>query len=143
LTGDAHPMHMHLVKFQVLNRQAFNSTLFWRDYKAWVDDGRVGSQPDVNAPKYIHNNPLIKPGPEEAGWKDTVKAYPGQITRVIAMFDVPPGTVLPADYVYHCHILEHEENEMMRPFQVVSKPTAKPAAPTNGQIAPTFEPPKK
>jgi spore coat protein A len=52
------------------------------------------------------------------GWKDTVRSMPGEITRIIAKFDVPPLTALPAEYVYHCHILEHEENEMMRPFMV-------------------------
>jgi spore coat protein A len=60
----------------------------------------------------------IPPLPEEWGWKDTVKSYPGQVTRVVAKFDLPPGVVPPAEYVYHCHILEHEENEMMRPFVV-------------------------
>jgi spore coat protein A, manganese oxidase len=64
--------------------------------------------------------PAIPTPPEELGFKDTAKAHPGQVLRVIATFDVPPGTALPADYVYHCHILEHEENEMMRPFRVVT-----------------------
>jgi len=63
--------------------------------------------------------PPVPPPPEEKGWKDTAKSYPGEILRVIAKFDLPPLTTPPAEYVYHCHILEHEENEMMRPFQVV------------------------
>jgi len=85
----------------------------------------VGAPPDVSA--YLTKDPILPP-PEELGWKDMVKAYPGQVTRIIATFDVPnntlnpaiPGTAtqLPAEYVYHCHILEHEDNEMMRPYQV-------------------------
>lgn len=117
LTVDAHPMHLHLVKFQVLNRQAFNSVLYSADYLAWVAAGRNPSTKPVLS-NYLTGLPL-PPAPEESGWKDTVKAYPGQITRVIMTFDLPAGTATPAEYVYHCHILEHEENEMMRPMQVV------------------------
>ena len=117
LTVDAHPMHMHLVKFQVVNRQAFNAATYIPAYMAWVAAGRIPANKPTLA-VYLVGLPL-PPAPEESGWKDTVKAQPGQITRVISTFEVPPGTVLPADYVYHCHILEHEENEMMRPFQVV------------------------
>jgi len=70
------------------------------------------------------------PTPDEAGWKDTARAYPGEVLRVKAQFNLPndttspaiPGTnsTTPAEYVYHCHILEHEENDMMRPFRVVT-----------------------
>jgi spore coat protein A, manganese oxidase len=117
LTVDAHPMHMHLVKFKVVNRQAFNVLTYTTAYLAWVAAGRNPATKPVLA-NYLIGLPL-PPAPEESGWKDTVKAYPGQITRVISTFDVPTGTALPAEYVYHCHILEHEENEMMRPMQVV------------------------
>lgn len=118
LTVDAHPMHMHLVKFQVVNRQAFDSVLYTTDYLAWVAGGRVLANKPVLA-TYLIGAPL-PPLPEESGWKDTVKSYPGQITRVISTFDLPIGVSAPANYVYHCHILEHEENEMMRPMQVVA-----------------------
>jgi spore coat protein A, manganese oxidase len=57
--------------------------------------------------------------PEERGWKDTVQANPGQFTRIRVKFDLPPGTSAPQDYVFHCHILEHEDNDMMRPYVVV------------------------
>lgn len=117
LTVDAHPMHMHLVKFQVVNRQNFDAAAYTTDYLAWVAAGRVPASKPVLA-NYLSGAPL-PPAPEESGWKDTAKAYPGQILRVISKFDLPPKVSLPADYVYHCHILEHEENEMMRPFQVV------------------------
>jgi len=108
LTVDAHPMHMHLVQFQVYDRQPFNAALYAADWMA----GRA--MPVIN---YV-TGPAVPPPLEEMGWKDTVKSMPGEITRVIAKFDVPPLTKLPAEYVYHCHILEHEENEMMRPFSV-------------------------
>jgi spore coat protein A len=99
---------MHLVQFQVYNRQPFNAALFDADQMAGI------IQPVGN---YI-TGPAVPPRPEEMGWKDTVRSMPGEITRIIAKFDVPPLTALPAEYVYHCHILEHEENEMMRPFIV-------------------------
>jgi spore coat protein A len=132
LTVDAHPMHMHLVKFQVVNRQMLvvnnlEEILYWTDYSAWIAAGRpAGRQPDVNDRRYL-DGPARPPAPEESGWKDTVKAYPGMVTRTVAKFDVfdpngrlPESTRLPANYVYHCHILEHEENDMMRPFQVIA-----------------------
>jgi hypothetical protein len=87
-----HPMHIHLVFFQIVDRQAFTI----------VDDQVV----PVGSP--------IPPAPEEAGWKDTARAEPGQILRVIARFDGYPGK-----YPYHCHILEHEDHEMMRQFWLV------------------------
>jgi len=110
LTVDAHPMHMHLVQFQVYDRQPFNAALFDADRMAGI----------VNPVGNYVTGPAVPPPPEEMGWKDTVKSMPGEITRIIAKFDVPPLTTLPAEYVYHCHILEHEENEMMRPFQVTA-----------------------
>ncbi|HZK66511.1 MAG TPA: multicopper oxidase, partial [Chloroflexota bacterium] len=131
LTEDAHPMHMHLVRFQVVDRQPLNVDLFWADYSAWVGGGRIGAQPNVNAetggvPKYL-NGAVAPPTPQESGWKETAISYPGQVLRVVARFELPKadkviaGTAvqLPAQYVYHCHILEHEENDMMRPFEVV------------------------
>ncbi len=57
----------------------------------------------------------VPPESWERGFKDTVIAYPGEITRVKALFD------LPGRYVWHCHIVEHEDNEMMRPYQVAGR----------------------
>ncbi|MBX3386193.1 MAG: multicopper oxidase domain-containing protein [Phycisphaeraceae bacterium] len=89
-SGISHPMHMHLVAFQVLNRQA-------------IDD--VTGEP---------TGPLIPPTASEVGWKDTVDAPPGYYTRVITKFEGFTGL-----FPYHCHILEHEDHEMMRQFRVV------------------------
>lgn len=96
LTGDAHPMHLHLVRFQVLDRRPF-------DLFAWNESRTL-----------TYTGPAIPPDAEEMGWKDTVRADPGMVTRIIASFDGEPGR-----YVWHCHLLEHEDNEMMRPFQLL------------------------
>jgi len=105
-TGDVHPIHLHLVRFQVLNRQPF-------DVRGYLATGKLR----------FTGRPLPPETNEFPGWKDTVKSYPGFVTRIIQHFDLPPGTqVTPGQrfrYVWHCHILEHEDNEMMRPYDVV------------------------
>ena len=105
-TGDVHPIHLHLVRFQVLNRQPF-------DVRGYLATGKLR----------FTGRPLPPETSEFPGWKDTVKSYPGFVTRIIQHFDLPPGTqVTPGQrfrYVWHCHILEHEDNEMMRPYDVV------------------------
>ncbi len=96
LTEDTHPIHLHLVRFQILDRRKFD--VF--DYRS---KGTL---------RYLA--PAMPPSPSEAGWKDTVRADPGLITRIIVRFEGYTGR-----YVWHCHLLEHEDNEMMRPFEVV------------------------
>jgi len=120
LTVDAHPMHLHLVQFQVLNRQAINVAGYTTAWNAYLASGRNPTlKPDLNL--FLVGAP-IPPAPEELGLKDTVKSYPGQVTRVRAKFDLPStATLISGTYgkwVYHCHILEHEENDMMQPFEV-------------------------
>lgn len=92
-TEDAHPIHLHLVRFEVIERRL------------------IGSAPGAG-------DSLLSASqqPWEVGYKDTVIAYPGEITVVKAKFD------LPGLYVWHCHILEHEDNEMMRPYVVSPLP---------------------
>ena len=106
-TGDVHPIHLHLVQFQVLNRQAF-------DAKTYVTTGKLN----------LLGIPMPPESNERPAWKDTIKTYGGMVTRVIAKFDLPSGTIAkPGDefrYVWHCHVLEHEDNEMMRPYKVVA-----------------------
>jgi len=120
LTGDAHPMHPHLVKFQVYGRVPFDVDRYEGDWLAWIAAGR---NPTAK-PKALEyaTGPRQAPAPDEIGWKDTVKADVGMITQIVAKFDVPPeskqGDSGGYEYVAHCHILEHEENEMMRPFSV-------------------------
>jgi FtsP/CotA-like multicopper oxidase with cupredoxin domain len=91
-SGVVHPMHMHLVQFQILDRQAFTIV--------------GGTVVPVGSP--------FPPRPEEAGWKDTAPVKPGEMLRVIARFTDYTGK-----YPYHCHVLEHEDHEMMRQFEVV------------------------
>ncbi|HTK06918.1 MAG TPA: multicopper oxidase domain-containing protein [Ktedonobacteraceae bacterium] len=175
LTADAHPIHLHLVQFQLLNRQDFDVTnysftydaafpaavssarfpndLHWSKYPAPANaspatpggvflpgygppllynspntSGAIGGNPDVTP---FLTGQIVPPDPNEAGWKDTVKMYPNQVTRIVvrwAPLTVPVKRVragenlYPFDptcgpgYVWHCHILDHEDNEMMRPY---------------------------
>ncbi len=92
-SGVAHPMHMHLVMFQILDRDGFTT-------------GAGG--------EIIPNGNPQPPAAEERGWKDTATVGPNQILRVITRFEDYKGK-----YAYHCHILEHEDHEMMRQFQTV------------------------
>jgi len=83
-TMDAHPMHLHEVMFEVVDRQPFTIPGIKRPPESW-----------------------------ETGFKDTVTAYPGEITRLKARFDIP------GLFVWHCHIVDHEDHEMMRPLRVI------------------------
>jgi spore coat protein A len=93
---DVHPFHIHLVEFQVLNRQLFDVAAYLSTHQ-------------------IHfTGPEVPPAANELGWKDTVRVMPQMVTRIIMRFLPHPGY-----YVYHCHILEHEDMDMMRPFRIV------------------------
>ena len=107
LTGDTHPIHFHLANVQLIQRQPFTG-----DPSGWSYSG-----------------PAIPPDANELGWKETVRMNPGEITTVIMKFDLPDlptaamrDAVSPRtggrEYVWHCHILEHEEHDMMRPLIV-------------------------
>jgi len=86
-TEDAHPIHIHLVQFRVLDRTPMGDVI-----------GGPSTRP---------------PEPWETGFKDTVVAFPDEVTRVKAKFDIA------GLFVWHCHIVEHEDNEMMRPYVVL------------------------
>ena len=162
ITADAHPMHTHLVSFQLLDRTPFKAGQWITQYDALMlangvlpgggppsqynlrnADGAIGGNPAINAFKQLNKKTL--PLPYEMGWKDTVIAYPGEVTRIVVRWapqDAPAtgagapvaGTNLyPFDpttlingvgYVWHCHILDHEDNEMMRTYTVM--PTKQP-----------------
>jgi FtsP/CotA-like multicopper oxidase with cupredoxin domain len=94
-TADAHPIHLHEVQFQVVDRQAL-----------------VADAEGMTVPPARLAGPAVGPEAWEVGFKDTVIAYPGQVTRIKATFDIP------GLFVWHCHIVEHEDNEMMRPLLV-------------------------
>jgi len=156
-TMDAHPIHTHLAQFQLLSRQYYNTNKYEVAYESAFPAGydytnhenvgpgvfipafgppldyktgnsrAWGGNPDITP--YLQG-PIMPPLPQEYGWKDTVMALPGMVTRFIirwALQDVPDGTIqaMPFDplagkggYVWHCHIVDHEDNEMMRPDQI-------------------------
>jgi FtsP/CotA-like multicopper oxidase with cupredoxin domain len=107
-TIDAHPMHIHEVAFEVISRQAL-LPITNQDTEAGT--GNVQGDPAA---------PVRGPQPWEKGRKDTVIALPGEVTRVKATFTTP------GQFVWHCHIVEHEDNEMMRPFRIGSVQTGQP-----------------
>jgi spore coat protein A len=113
-TGDMHPMHFHLVNVQVINRQRFDLASF---------PGTISL-----------TGPVVQPDANELGWKETVPMYPGTVTRVIMKFDLSQAQIVTKkgkvvktppsprtggnEYVWHCHILEHEEHDMMHALVV-------------------------
>jgi FtsP/CotA-like multicopper oxidase with cupredoxin domain len=173
LTPDAHPIHIHLIQFQVMNRQVFNvgdvvppfvtaPSYRLNAYEAaWGGGGtKYGNGPPLD---YLKTNPMggnpdvtpyligkpIPPDPNEAGWKDTLKMYPGTVTRLVTRWapqDVAVGQVRAGQnrfafdptatlgttdgfgfpggpgYMVHCHILDHEDNDMMRPYMLSNAP---------------------
>ena len=173
MTADAHPIHLHLAQFQVLNRQSFSSKYVGvhaaafgsqQDLPPLLDGcqagaycpgygpplrydepvasgGKLGGNPDVTP---WLSGPILPPAPHEAGWKDTVISYPGQVTRLAirwAPTDRPVSTDRPNlhfafdpsnfsghGYVWHCHIIDYEDDEMMRPDIVSLNTDAPPAS---------------
>jgi spore coat protein A len=96
LTEDVHPIHLHLVRFQILDRRSFD----WFQYMT------------QESLRFLA--PPMPPDANEMGWKDTVRVNAKTVTRIIVPFEGFAGK-----YVWHCHILEHEDNEMMRPYEVL------------------------
>ena len=113
MTGDTHPMHSHLVTFQVVGRTPFDAEAYEEAY------GGPNGVPGGIDPTPFATGPMHPPEPTERGFKDTVKANPGEFTTIRAQYDLPDGVSAPQTYVYHCHIVEHEDNDMMRPYTVV------------------------
>jgi spore coat protein A len=95
-TDDAHPMHLHLVQFQILERQGFDFGAFLQNKLQFVGSPRP-------------------PAPNEAGWKDTAVVNPRDVLTILVRFEGYDGR-----YVFHCHMAEHEDNDMMRPFEVIA-----------------------
>jgi spore coat protein A, manganese oxidase len=112
LTADTHPIHLHLVNFQILDRQPFDTAQYLAGVTAFT-------------------GPPTGPDPNETGWKETARMHPGTVTRILMRFDLPitpfpvPNSLNPRlttsgkEYVWHCHILEHEEHDMMRPMVII------------------------
>lgn len=106
-TTDTHPIHLHLVSFQILDRATFTG--------------------NPNGPHLSVGSPQ-PPDPSERGWKDTVRANPGEVTRIIARFGPYTGI-----FPWHCHILEHEDHDMMRMFEVIENQHFNPSEPLAGE----------
>ena len=170
LTADAHPIHLHLVQFQLVNRQVFDIGGYTATYDAAFPGDQfavpaippgafmaaygpplhyetgnpdaLGGNPDVT-PFLVNRKKAtvpVPPLPYEAGWKDTVIMYPGEVTRIMVRYaptDLPAGTASTDSaaafpfspngghgYVWHCHIIDHEDNEMMRPKSVTDNTAA-------------------
>lgn len=149
LTADAHPIHTHLTQVQVINRQKFHRNRYNKAYEMSFSGGasmfgdgppltyapsvasglKYGGNPNIQP--YLHG-PVHPPEVNEAGWKDTVIAYPGQVTRLAVRF-APTDTAVGVarnysfdpdagahGFVWHCHILDHEDNDMMRPIKITA-----------------------
>jgi FtsP/CotA-like multicopper oxidase with cupredoxin domain len=102
-TADAHPMHVHEIVFEVVNREGL----------VLNEDGEVAEPIELDGT-------VTLPEAWESGFKDTVIAYPGQVTRLRARFATP------GQFVWHCHIVEHEDNEMMRPYRIGPRQPGQP-----------------
>jgi spore coat protein A, manganese oxidase len=115
LTEDTHPMHTHLVTFQVVGRVPFDVAAYTAAAGSGPDGVLGGTDPTLYA-----TGPLVPADPTERGFKDTVKANPGFFTIIRARFDLPTSAPAPQTYVHHCHIVEHEDNDMMRAYTVLA-----------------------
>ncbi|CAI5494577.1 unnamed protein product [Closterium sp. Naga37s-1] len=116
LSADAHPFHIHLIDHRPIARRAFDVAGF--------QAGRCSFRKSDKKPA-CWTSGRIPVDPIERGWKDTTPAYPGQVLTLWAGWKDNNGRPLQFDasvgpgYVYHCHMLDHEDNDMMRPFKIV------------------------
>jgi FtsP/CotA-like multicopper oxidase with cupredoxin domain len=127
-TMDPHPIHLHLIQFQLVQRETFDPTVYMEDWKA-LNGEPPFSHPTVNVPnlnRYL-SNLVVPPQPNEQGWKDTITVNSGEVVTIRVRFAQQDGSSFPFDatagpgYVWHCHLLEHEDNDMMRPYKVTQK----------------------
>jgi len=124
-TGDAHPIHLHFTQFQVLNRQKFDVAGYQAaaGYTLPLVEG-TGSYPPPPVTPFLKGGATAAPA-NERGWKDTVTAMPGEVTRIVVPFGANAAGSVTAfqssftgEYVWHCHILEHEDNDMMQSYVI-------------------------
>lgn len=132
LTMDAHPIHLHLVQFQLKNRQKFKMEDYTSDWLASNGEPPLNHPTEVLSVDHYLDGPIIPPDDNETGWKDTIRANPNEVTRILVRFApqdaasseqgvnlYPFNPSLGPGYVWHCHILDHEDNEMMRPYRIL------------------------
>ena len=112
-TGDAHPVHLHLVNFEIMDRNEITFSDEGTPQAVLQHNGEYGEAPSINN---VAEGDPVNLGPDdgyvENAPKDMVTALPGQVTRIKASFDKP------GRYVWHCHILSHEDHEMMRVLHI-------------------------
>ena len=126
LTNGMHPIHLHLIQFQLYNRQKFNV----KEYTKVLLENNPNFMPGMgiintlNPAAFLIGNAVYPFGTNEYGWKDTIRANGGEVTRIIVRFAPQKnGTKFPFDatigaYMWHCHLLSHEDNDMMRPYKL-------------------------
>ena len=130
LTGDTHPIHTHLATFQLVSRQSYKVSKYMTDWLTLNAAGGMPPFPTSYVPISLDPTAYLQgkaagPLPYEMGWKDTVKMNPGEVTIIRIRWTSQDGSAYPFDpsqgpgYVWHCHIVDHEDNEMMRPYQVL------------------------
>jgi FtsP/CotA-like multicopper oxidase with cupredoxin domain len=128
---DPHPIHLHLIQFQLVQRENFDGEAYMNDWTA-LNGQPPFSHPTINVPNlnsYL-SNLVVPPQPYEQGWKDTIIVNSGEVVTIRVRFAQQDGSNFPFDatagpgYVWHCHLLEHEDNEMMRPYKVTQKPAS-------------------
>jgi len=132
LTADTHPIHLHLIGFQVAERQAIDVDGYLLKHYGTIephaDTVNTGPFP-IPPPDGFLLGPVVPRGAFEAGWKDTVQVHPGFVTRIVVPFGPSAAPNLPfgqqhranpftGNYLVHCHILDHEDNDMMQPYKV-------------------------
>jgi FtsP/CotA-like multicopper oxidase with cupredoxin domain len=127
LTGDAHPIHLHFTQFQVLNRQRVDAAAYTTAaYGPGMLMENTGAYPPPPVDPFLRGAPK-PPAADERGWKDTVVAMPGEVTRILVPFGptaagvgrpLAIGAAHTGEYVWHCHILEHEDNDMMQNYVI-------------------------
>jgi spore coat protein A len=121
-TADAHPIHVHQTQFQVVSRQPIDLARFDAAIANCSAAQAAAKPPPPGCPPnpddFLKNGTTASPPfPWEAGQKDTLQTNPGEVTKLKAFFDIP------GLYVWHCHIISHEDNEMMRPTCISPDPT--------------------
>jgi len=131
-TADTHPIHLHLTQFQLVSRQPFQVSKYMTTWTA------MNGMPPLTTPTvwpatladltpYLQGK-AVGPPLNEQGWKDTIQMNPGEVTIIRVRFAAQDGSAYPfaanlgPGYVWHCHIIDHEDNEMMRPYIVVLPP---------------------
>lgn len=129
LTADTHPIHTHLASFQLVSRQTLQANKYMKDWLALnapnVPPFALNYIPKSLDPTLYLQGAATPALPNEMGWKDTVQMPTGMVTTIRIRFTQQDSTAYPFDptqgpgYVWHCHIVDHEDNEMMRPYKVV------------------------